>query len=330
MIKSLQALRGVFAFMIFLHHVPVFPAGGDWGVSFFLVISGFLLARRYSDDLEGGSFDHMAFVRRRVSRIYPLHWLCLFVFFAFFAHFSLDNGRLVMLFNILLLQSWVPSVNYYFSYYPEAWFLSVIVFCYALFPVVAKGVLKASARRLAVWAVGVVAVYLAVVNALGSDRVLPLVYISPAFRCLDVIVGVVLYRLLCGRRIGALSTLGELAMLALMALFVLVYAYVPERYALASYWWVPSVILIAAFAADGHGAVSRLLSSRPMVAFGNMSFYFYMSHGLVLQAYNDFGGPTTLWALIPGCFVASVLLAAVLERIVDGVMRMAVRARGAK
>lgn len=330
MIKSLQALRGVFAFMIFLHHVPVFPAGGDWGVSFFLVISGFLLARRYSDDLAGGSFDRMAFVRRRVSRIYPLHWLCLFIFFVFFAHFRFNYGRLVMLCNILLLQSWVPSVNYYFSYYPVEWFLSAIVFCYALFPFMAKAVLKASARRLAAWAVGVGAVYFAVVNALGSDLLLPMVYISPAFRCLDFAVGVVLYRLLRGRRIGAQSTLGELAVLALMALFVLVYAYVPERYALASYWWVPSVILIAAFGVDGHGAVSRLLSSRPMVAFGNMSFYFYMSHGLVLQAYNDLGGPATLWVLIPGCFVASVLLAVVLERIVDGAMRVAVRGRGAK
>ena len=333
MIKSLQSLRGIFAFMIFLHHVPAFQAGGDMGVAFFFIVSGFLLARRYAGDIEADTFDRRMFVRRRVARVYPLHWLCLLLFFVFFAHFSLDNGRLVMLCNVLLLQSWVPSVNYYFSYYPLSWFLSDIVFCYALFPLLMRVVFGRSVPRMAMAVGGIFVVYMAVVTMLPGKAVLPVVYISPAMRWIDFLVGIVLCRLLHGRVPALRGNVAEFGAVALMVLFVCCYALVPGRYALASYWWLPSAVLVAVFAGSTDGVLTRLLSRRAFVAFGNISFYFYMAHGLVLQGYKDvapaLGLPMAHAVVIPVCFVLSMALAAGLERTLGYIMRR-VEAGGAR
>lgn len=46
-IDALQSLRGIFAVFIFFHHLDVFPAGGDVGVVFFLMLSGFVMTYGY-------------------------------------------------------------------------------------------------------------------------------------------------------------------------------------------------------------------------------------------------------------------------------------------
>lgn len=292
MIKCLQSLRGIFAFMIFLNHVPVFPAGGDWGVTFFFMLSGFLLCRRYAEECSVGSFDYVGFLRRRLSRVYPLHWLCLFIFFAVFAHFSLANGKLVMLCNVLLLQSWVPDVNYYFSYYPLAWFLSDIVLCYALFPLLMR--VNPCRRSHCIFLVSGLAAYLLLVAALPERLLLPLVYVSPSLRWIDFFAGILLCRVMMRqtapqRMTPALASLAEAGVVAVMCVALLLYRHVPERYGLASYWWLPSALLIgsSAFFDTCGGVLTRLLGSRLAVAFGNLSLYFYMAHGLVLIGVRD-------------------------------------------
>ena len=49
MIETLQALRFIFVLMIFMSHftyrgICAFDAGGDCGVSFFFILSGFVLS----------------------------------------------------------------------------------------------------------------------------------------------------------------------------------------------------------------------------------------------------------------------------------------------
>ena len=63
MLKNLQALRFIFAFCIYLHHLDLFETGGDLGVSFFLILSGFSLMYGYEK-----KFSHQISTTKTISK----------------------------------------------------------------------------------------------------------------------------------------------------------------------------------------------------------------------------------------------------------------------
>ena len=77
---SLTSLRYVAAAVVLIHHsdgywqqcqmIKAIAAVGWIGVSFFFILSGFVLRWTFDPKMSWGRF-----VSRRVSRIYPLHWL---------------------------------------------------------------------------------------------------------------------------------------------------------------------------------------------------------------------------------------------------------------
>lgn len=85
MIPSLQSLRGIFALLIFFHHFKftiggesMFAAGGDCGVTFFFILSGFVMCQGYADRVPSVNFkDLRIYLTKRISKIYPLHIMCL-------------------------------------------------------------------------------------------------------------------------------------------------------------------------------------------------------------------------------------------------------------
>ena len=132
---SLQSLRFIFVMLIVMSHLTLpghssFDAGGDCGVAFFFILSGFVLSYRYGPSLQDNSYNHQRFLRRRLSKLYPLHLLCL-------AAWLLMNRQTIdprTVTNALLLQSWIPRADYYFSCNAVSWFLSSLFFCYLVFP----------------------------------------------------------------------------------------------------------------------------------------------------------------------------------------------------
>lgn len=78
-LKALTSLRFVAAFMIIVHHAPgllkwdwpkIFPATSFHGVSFFFVLSGFILAHVYSTKRMPA---YGSFIRARFARLWPVH-----------------------------------------------------------------------------------------------------------------------------------------------------------------------------------------------------------------------------------------------------------------
>src|ERR1700739_1236064 len=85
MIKPLTSLRFLFALMVFLSHLQFvqdktlakvyvdFFKEGRLGVSFFFILSGFILSLTYKQKITAGTVSKKEFWVARFARIYPLH-----------------------------------------------------------------------------------------------------------------------------------------------------------------------------------------------------------------------------------------------------------------
>ena len=81
MYKSLQSLRYIFCLLVFLTHysngnIQPFTAGGNMGVAFFFILSGFVLSLAYGKKVESEDFSTWKFYLRFLKKVYPLHLLC--------------------------------------------------------------------------------------------------------------------------------------------------------------------------------------------------------------------------------------------------------------
>lgn len=140
--NSIQTLRGFFALMIFFHHYHfrqnggcMFNAGGDCGVAFFFILSGFILMQGSMDmqnrtcKIVSKTREYVSFIIKRLSKIYPLHLLCLLVVIFLEKTITIQDIS-----NLFLLQSWIPYYKWYSSGNPVGWCLSDFLFFYAIFP----------------------------------------------------------------------------------------------------------------------------------------------------------------------------------------------------
>ena len=144
-LPSLTGLRWCAALMVFLYHVSVVqyfggrPAmlvetafdGGDTGVSFFFILSGFVLSWSASRVVRP-----VPFWRKRFARIYPVHLatalLALTLAFTLAPGTKPDGTQLAA--NLTLVQSWVPRGGFYQGVNPVSWSLACEAFFYLLFP----------------------------------------------------------------------------------------------------------------------------------------------------------------------------------------------------
>lgn len=130
-IKQLTPLRFFAALMILINHglfgIHLNSKGIEFGqgVSFFFVLSGFILTHVYQK-LESWK-DIKQFYKARIARIYPAY------FFASLLGFWLLSYRwnnITAATYFCMLQAWLPLPNHYFSYNAVGWSISTELFFY--------------------------------------------------------------------------------------------------------------------------------------------------------------------------------------------------------
>ncbi|MCM1092795.1 MAG: acyltransferase [Lachnospiraceae bacterium] len=287
-IGALESLRFIFIFLIFVSHFSwngsgFWDAGGDCGVSFFFILSGFVLSLS-GRTLSGGYGDYML---RRMKRVYPVHLLALLLAFVC-VPWCFDMLNTVL--SLLLLQSWVPWKDVYFGANAVSWFLSDLVLCYIAFPWLKRGVFGMRGMVLLAAVMAVAALYVMVVPMVPADRVNWLLYVFPPLRMIDFCLGICTARLFMwihskGAAMSAVcATAVEISAIALLCAAFAVYRYVPEGYATASLFWLPCAGVILAFAVGdfSSGVAGRILRWRVLLWLGAISFEFYLVHVSVI------------------------------------------------
>lgn len=295
MIASLQSLRFIFAIMIFLHHYSVngeglFHAGGPCGVSFFMILSGFVMSAGYLEKVASPDFKNRPFLLKRLIRLYPLHLLCLLGFLCM--HISNLTGLdyIKLLPNALLLQSWIPINSIYFSGNAVSWCLSDMLFFYAMFPILAK-CLKRFDKKIGLLIWGLLLLYLIVVIFMPKPYWHSFLYISPVFRLVDFVIGMLTYKFYVqlkeanfDNKIISLSfpkkCMIEILLVLLLLVAILLVPNIGMKYYYALLWWfiMPEIIIMFALFNKSGGVISKLLNNRMLGFVGKFSFTFYMIH----------------------------------------------------
>jgi len=175
---TLDLLRFMAAMFIVLYHVaeraplPLFavhPAfsRGYLATDFFLMLSGYVLARTYGPRVLAGGVGTLDFLKRRVLRIWPAHLVVLVAFVGFYlatraVGLEPQNPQWFQWSQlwpqVFLVQAWfIPGPS---GWNIPTWTLSALIVCYALFPLAWRWVSRVRSPWKAL-AVGLVA-YLAI------------------------------------------------------------------------------------------------------------------------------------------------------------------------
>lgn len=317
-----RALAGVY--ILLLHFgAPLFaraPApletlrqAGFVATSFFLLLSGFVLTFVYGARLGDGRLDRRGFFAQRLARLYPSYALALVLMIplalvgpwgeatAAFGAASLKAKLVTGVAHATMLQAWLPRLVT--SWNVPDWCVSVELFFYVSFPLLAPALLRLSPRRLvavmiAAWSTSLaisISYTLArpdgfVADAASGGFYIYLYKFCPLVRWPEFVFGVALgalyQRLPAGRRLERWATPLLLAVAVVGGAILLASRHIP-------YTLLHDGTLVPLYAATvwalscAGGPLQRALGWRPLTTLGNASFALY-----VLQV------PVMMWLMI--------------------------------
>lgn len=342
----LDALRFLAALFIVLYHVaerapvslfslsPAFGRG-YLATDFFLMLSGYVLARTYGPRVLSSDVDTLTFLKRRVQRIWPPHLAMLALFVAFFVLTSVvglapQNPQWFqwdqLLPQIFLVQAWfVPGTS---GWNVPTWTLSALIVAYALFPMVWRKV-AATNRPVQLLAMGVCA------------------YVAIDFTAL-ILFGVHGYQL--PLRFGLIRGV-PLFMIGLLVARLPVTALARRQALPLAAATLAIVIGVQALGNFDHFSLALLGfliyaagASKPQAwrwagAAGRLSFSLFLTNaltaavwfGLVRTVENKIGLPAGAeWALWAAAIPAAIVTAWVFERLVDAPLQRWIKGREAR
>ncbi|MEM9467805.1 MAG: acyltransferase family protein [Actinomycetota bacterium] len=299
---AIDGLRAVAVYLVVAFHAGVARfEGGFIGVDVFFVLSGFLITRLLIVEYAGaGRIDLVGFYARRVRRLLPAAWVAVLVTSVVFVAFSnpaerastLDDARAA----IFYFANWhfIDGGQDYFaesitsSPFLHLWSLAVEEQFYLVWPVLSLGLLAVWRRRpgFVTAVVGVASVGAAWWAWSLSDTDLLRAYYATDTRAYQLLAGAALAFVLSrpdgsGRRAVSTPTSAVVVLVGLVAMVIVAVigdVNAVERGMYAAVITFAVVGVIAGRVAGPAVGAERLLSSRPFVVLGGLSYATYLWH----------------------------------------------------
>lgn len=301
----MPALTGLRAFaalnIVFFHFSnpkwfgPFAPIvdNGYTSVSFFLLLSGFVLAYNYSDRAQRGQLSRRNFWVARVSRLYPVYLFALLV----------STGMLIsewhartheqfawgVVLTPMLLQGWSPSLSTFWN--TPAWTMCTEAFFYVIFPFVVlwrrpREIRKLVAILFGLWCLGMVLpslyLYFHPDGVIHPDRYTDGFWIralkfSPPPHIPSFLFGIVLADLdsLIPRAAKKRLLFGLIGMAGIYAVL-----YFGDKfpYPMMHDGLLMPLFAFAVLGLAGHNLIARFFGFFPFVAVGQASYCLYILH----------------------------------------------------
>lgn len=347
-VRPMEGLRGFAVFLVFLVHFAslaspwlspgssleavfeAMQAVGNAGVDLFFVLSGYLIY----GSLMSRHQRFAGFMARRIERIYPTFTVVLAIYLALSFAFPAESkmpgsfwGGLVYLVQNFLLLPGIFNIN---PMIMVAWSLSYEMFYYLIVPAAIAwlGLRERTSR----WRVAfflIVAMATALYCALHGGHVRLIMFLS----------GMLLHEAMAGDvAMAPGSGLGVAGLAGGLLANLLPVAGDLGLALKTTVLFVSFLALCLACFRDPHVGLSRAFSWTPLRWLGNMSYSYYLLHGLVLKACfhalavvappGSGGLPAwVLWALLPTLFAITLLPSAALFLAVERPFSLAPRPR---
>lgn len=288
-----------------LHSIPITAAQG---VSFFFVLSGFILTHVYKSKPWPG---YGRFIATRIARLWPLHFFATLLLFLFvpgplmtYSGDGIFDRNFVLLFNLSLVQTAVPTTAYVFSWNPVSWSISTEYFFYFAFPFLLVGLERNWIYKLVALAVIGAASY-PILLKMGlpptsddpfSLSIYPFIYANPISRGFQFFAGMAAWAIwnqyLRHRRSTCawwtcIEFAVAIALIFWLGAFDDVIKPLPTElrmWATTSACTLPFAIFVAAMA-SGRGLLGRALALSPIVWLGHLSYAIYLLHWVLMKIF---------------------------------------------
>jgi peptidoglycan/LPS O-acetylase OafA/YrhL len=329
-LNPLTGLRFFAAFAIMMLHgdmtwqmpAAIAPLALNQGVSFFFVLSGFILTYVYRE-LRSLKAVFQFYVTR-LARIWPVHiasTILLFIVLPATAYglWSRHSRQLAALY-VTLTQAWFPVWESFLQLNGISWTISVEWFFYLLFPVFLLDWRTSEWVKLLVAAIPALLV-IAFSNAIHAPQrdwapgltEHGLIYIFPPCRLFEFVFGIVCAKTWLSTMDGRKPTAVVSFVLELVAVLGV---YLALRYcgptsrtqfvndiggSAGAHWllvngFTPAFAFLIFVFASSTGPLAAFVGSRVLVRLGEISFSLYMVHTIVLDIFERY--PRTINALI--------------------------------
>lgn len=291
--KSSEALHGltifrfVAALYIFLFHCHIrfrldipdsfqsILKNGAVGMSFFFVLSGFVLAWSSRGGIKENYFKH------RIARIYPAYLLMGVLTLPLLLNFDIYKFLSVIILFLTGMQAWYPQ-SFPIWHFSGSWSISVELFFYLCFPFILPYVRKKPVTWL-VFAFVSSSLVIPIAIALDGKHMMPNYYMSPLHRLPEFILGISLgviysngFRLLKSKLLLSIISIIVLASIATWNNYSYLYN---------NYLSLPCIaVLILALAST---EIKRNIITNILIYLGEISYSFYLMQ-LPLNLYVNF------------------------------------------
>ena len=311
--KDIDGLRSIAVVLVLFYHVNLpFLSGGFTGVDIFFAISGYLITSIIFRDILSGEFSYKAFYKRRISRLFPALF-AVFIFTTFSSYllflpsdfYSFGKSLLAATFSMSNVFVWREYGGYFgggaeFVPLLHTWSLSVEEQYYLIWPVIILAIIRFLPRKLLVPAVFlsfVVSLYLsewvARITFGASYYLLPTRFFELAAGSILAIIWSQLPHF--NRKINDILSFIGLSLILAPAFLLTPDHTFPGFNATYS---VVGTLLIIISGKSNQGFGNKLLSCRPFVFIGLISYSLYLWHWPIIAYAKYIGINFSFWVSV--------------------------------
>lgn len=319
-LHGLTIFRFIAAFYVFLFHcnlrykadvpdwIQLFLGNGAVGMSFFFVLSGFVMAWASRDGIKKDYY------LSRLARVYPTYLLMGVLTLPFLFEYNYNQVFSYLFIFITSSQSWFPDSfsNWNFG---GSWSISTELFFYLVFPLLLPTIKKKPVHALLI-AISISSVIIPLAIAIGNNIRFPLYYISPMHRLPEFIAGVALGCIFIeGVR---LKKWGAGLLILSVVLMVFASPIHNDGWMRNNYITLPSTCLIVYFLASS--GVRKNIITMPLIYLGKISYSFYLMQlpiMMYISKYHDSLSFMPVWMIWSALAVFNIFLAVISYHFVE-------------